>query len=342
MIRTRTTNLRAAAILLALGTSAMAQADPAVGFEARVEPLEQLDAVIKELDDLGGQGPVTFRRLEAMLAARPALAAEIPVILRAGAVGDTTQATLVRSLEVTGSAHAQSALRTIYRDPGQKHMNRLRGIIGAAGLVEPRPESIEGLWSVALQRSHPADVDLSNTAQLALGALGSTLRRSGKTTRYGQVRAGLVTSLHTTANPLERSVLLKAVGNTLDPELHADVLPYLHDEHAPVRASAAQSLGMLREDATLGLLIDRLHTEERGVVRAALVRAIARLSPTEGAVLEIHALMPVERHPTARGAMVTYLGQHQGMVPAIRGTLEHALGDDSQLVRDLAAEALGG
>jgi HEAT repeat protein len=208
------------------------------------------------------------------------------------------------------------------------------------GVAAPTAEALETLWQRTDARTDPKSVDVANTALLALGIAGSTLREHSPA-EYPSVREGLVGRMHGTGDQLERTLLLKAVGNLGDASLGGEVVPYLSDTSAPVRACAAQSLGLMDCKTSAPVLAERLGHEPSGPVRLSIVNSLRRLQDTGAALAAVHDQLLVEPNPAARAAMVSYLGEHLEQVPQARPTLELLmLSDRSRQVRLLAAAAL--
>lgn len=301
---------------------------------------EGLADVLARLDQRPTPSLALNAELEALLRDQPALVAGVPALLRPGQLRSATADVLIHVLEVIGSAEAQRALSGILGDPAQAHLDRLRAVIALGAVAEPGAEGLAALWQASAARHDPRSVDLANTALLALGVAGSTLRQQAPS-RYPPLREELLGRLYGTGDPLERTLLLKAVGNLQDATLGVEVLAFLADGSAPVRASAAQSLGLMRSEAAVPVLAARLGLEASGPVRLALVASLRRLPPGSVALAAVHEQLRVEPDPAARAAMVRYLGEHLALVPEARPTLEILLhGDRARQVRLLAAAAL--
>ena len=306
-------------------------------------PSGQLRTVVGLLDARNGRGATTLRALERLLIEQPQVTSEIPGMLLAGDIGDGAAAVVALALENTGTPQAQRALGAIARDPRQRHMDRLRAVMASAGLDEPRDESIADLWALASTRVDERSTDVSNTAHLALGALASTLRTSagGKPGRYEGLRGALTTTLATTGDPHERSIVLLALGNAHDPRSSVDILPHLEDELAPVRASAARALGMVHDPSVAEPLALYLEREPRGAVRSALVRSMTRLPASDGTVRAVRTGLEQETHPVARADMVSFLVENADRVPDLDALLRHLRATDpSGAVREAALQGL--
>ncbi len=268
------------------------------------------------------------------------MASAVPALLRGGGVSTDASRTMLHSLERAGTSAAQRALVTVFSDPAQRHLDRLRAVVAAGGVAAPTKETLDGLWGAANQRHDPQAVDVANTALLAIGVVGSTYRDL-QPKSYPAVRDSLVGSLGMAADPIERSMLLKALGNLHDPVVGFDANVYLFDSSATVRASAADALGFMGAEDSRDLMLSVLVDEPRGVVRAALVEGLSSLTADAGALGIVHEVILDEAHPGARAHMAAYLGEHLDLIPEARETLEAMMRTDpSNRIRILAASTL--
>ena len=308
---------------------------------AQAEPASvQLADVIARLDARTSPSLALNAELEDVLRDQPGLVATVPSLLRPGTLRSATTDVLIHALERLGSADAQRALGAILDDSGQAHLDRLRATVALGAVAEPDSKSLETLWQAAGRRSDPKAVDLSNTALLSLGIAGSTLREQAPS-KYAPLREELLSRTFGTGDDLERTLLLKAVGNLGDESLGLDVQVFLADDSAPVRASAAQSLGLMRSEGAAPVLAGRLGLEPSGPVRVSIVTSLSCLQAGDLTLKAVHDQLRVEPVPAARAAMVRYLGQHLELIPDARPTLEMLrIGDGARQVRLLAAAAL--
>lgn len=333
---TRCTTLALTALLF-LG-SASAQQTVGADVAARAE----LDAFVVDLE--AHQGPDTdiniSLRLRRFLKENPSMVGEIPGILLRDEPSLDTSATLILALEVTGTPPAQRALTDIYGNRSYRHMDRVRAVIGAGGVEVPTREAISSLWSAAGQRSDGLDVDVSNTAILSIGVAGSHLRRL-ESPDYLEVRESLVAGLHGTVATDEQTMLLKSIGNLHDRSLGTEVVGYLFAESVPVRASAAQALGLMRDESARPVLLQILEAEPRGVVRAEIVGTLRKFPVDQLALRTVNKLLLDERHTDARAEMAEYLVANLEAIEEARPALVHlANNDPSERVRVIAIAAM--
>ena len=322
-----------------LSTAVSAQV-PGPGPSAGGSPDAKFDAIIERLQAREGQDLKLYRELNDLLLDTPGLMATIPGIVRSGQVSLATSDTLIFAIEDVGSPAAQTLLVSILADGGQRQMDRLRGVMALGAQKAPTGATIDSLWAAAGQRFAPNDVDISNTALLALGVIGDTLRVTSAPT-YAPLRDGLVGWLHGAADPFERAMALKAIGNTHDAALGNDVAVYLFDSSVSSRASAAQAIGMIRDGTKLHVLAGMLEDEPRGAVRAQVTEALRQIPADQASLQAVLARVQFDPHPEARAQMVSYLVEHLGEFEQARDTLRTmTFKDPTKRVRMLASASL--
>jgi len=305
-----------------------------------LSPRQILDRSLTQLSTLDDdryseRKVVVYHELLGALKTSQTLVPAVPGILRENPHASNS---LIHALEDVGTPVAQAALSTIAADAGFQHEDRLRAVMGLGAVEEPTPSSLASLWLVAAQRSEPKSIELSNTSLLAMGAAGSRLSTSAPL--YRTLTQGLIRGLNQTSDSNLRAMTLKAIGNLHNPAFGSVVLPHLHDEEAPVRASAAHALGMLRDSSNRNFLVSLLPNEPRGAVRSAMVDAVRRLPASDFSLRSINDYIFVEPHAHARATMARYLIDHFYEFDGARGTLLQLFETDpSQQVRILASYA---
>ena len=222
-------------------------------------------------------------------------------------------------------------------DPAYDRRNRTRATIALGGVENAGDETITALLHVGRSSRDP---QLANTALLALGNIGNTLREADAARADG-LRRTLSSNLRGSRDSEEAGVMLKAMGNMRDPELGEAITPYLASPSPFVRASAARALGNSRAEGAIEQLTERLWVEENAVVRGAIVEGLAELpSTSKDSLAAVDALALDEPDPTTRYQMARYLGEHVAIYPESHETLRQlAISDSSLRVRKLAADA---
>jgi len=278
-------------------------------------------------------------KLEEALAARPDLAADVARAVREESDANVA-ASLIHALERVGNSEAQEALVGLIEDDELERRKRLQAIIALGGVSDANDQALGALMGMAYASDQS---DLANTALLAAGAAGNSLRGhdSPRAAGLGEQLHG---SLRHARDDQEVGVALKAMGNMADPGFAREVTPYVDHESAYVRASAAWALERTGASEATERLAERLGSEESGPVRAAIVSALVELGGPDPVALEaVSKSLPNEPDPDVRYAMVQYLGNHLDSHPKARETLTLlALEDSSGQVRRYAAAVVTG
>lgn len=310
---------------------------PLSAAEARI----RLDQLVVEFDSRTERSDNTdlTRELRLLLTRQPELVPTVPEMLLKSRPASHTSGLVILALEQVGTPEAQAALRDVHADRNQAHIDRLRAAIAAGSVDAPTAEAVTGLWYTAQSRTDSREVDVSNTALLALGVAGSTLRLDSPEA-YPAVRDGLFAIAHGTKDSTERVVVLKAIGNLGDESLGTGVSQFLFDPLVPVRAAAAQALGLMVDDSSRDTLLYVLENEPRGVVRSEIVRTLRKLPADHGSLRIVHQMVASESHVEARAMMVSYLVEHLDEFESARKTLQDlARNDATKRVRMLAVRA---
>ncbi|BCR05649.1 hypothetical protein DESUT3_27180 [Desulfuromonas versatilis] len=242
---------------------------------------------------------------------------------------DRSAADLLHALELAGHPTAQAALLSVMADPQGHHLNRLRAVIALGGVANPTAETVDDLWLAYEDRGSAEREDLSNTAILAIGVLGSTARSSGDGPMHSAITARLVEAASGAPGPMARATVLKAMENTGDESLAGRVQADLDNPSPRVRAAAAIAFGTLAGADSAPDLAGRIETEQVPRVRAALVEGMINAGNADPAALELIAgLAGAETDEPTRLQMAKYLGGNLDSSASGRNTLERMLRED--------------
>jgi hypothetical protein len=289
-----------------------------------------------------GRG-VLIQRLVDLLLEDPELAFRLLDLLDAQEWQDRTRASVFHVFERAGTAQAQQALCQGFAAGGWSQMDGNRALIALGGVANPTPEAIASLWSTARLRFSPETSDHASTAALALGSLGSRLYGEASD-RYRELRDGLVGAAFGARDARERAVLLMALGNTGDPSLGREVVPYLEDEDPRVRQAVAKALGRLGTDSVAEELLQRFRREESSHVRATIASSLSAWeAPSDAAMSTMRESILSEKDEAARLQMAKFLGRNLDGFPENRSTLQAMLGSEtSKSIRIYLGETLMG
>ena len=254
---------------------------------------------------------------------------------------EKTQLILWRLLTEAGHIEAQQAVTQVLSDPRFQPITRYRALLYVSDFENPQTATAEALWhfyqeTTAAQQAQnllnlEIDPDLAqqsagwrNMSLLAYGALGNTNKENADT--RAAVTTQLQTYLHDTQNTADaQSVALQAIGNTANPALLKDVVPYLSATDEAVRISGYQALRQM-PSADAALALTRQYASEASPkVRVKALETLADM-PTTGQALN-WARQNLPRVEEARGqaVLVNLLGSTLQTYPENAAALRQLL-----------------
>lgn len=296
--------------------------DPAARLVAGMTLEQVLDGCISAVAGEGDLGEA-ISRLRAWVTAHPG---DIDVVL--AAIAETqdpaTMDALVGALGSSPAPEAELGLMTLAADAALPTTTRNRAILELGLRDEPHPDVLDALGSLA----DTAEPDVVASARLATG---STARALADTDPVAAAAAidDLVSDLHEADDPIEREILLRALGNAgsdaalpvvegilaeADPALRQAALhalrnappgradavlaEHLADPDPQTRRDAAAALA--GRESGLAALGSALSDEQDTRVRSALVRAVARSLPDPNAARMLADAATTEHDPQLR------------------------------------------
>lgn len=314
--------------------------------QVTAQDFERFDALLHDLREGAGTNIAGLNELEDLLRVNPEFARRVEELLRDPGLHSRSSADLVHALERAGTDACQSALESVLAGDGFRSAVRLQAVVAMAGLQRPSDRLIEALWNATLQRGPALQSAIADSALLAVATLASRIR-SDRPEAYAWLMARMIEDLQRTGDVGRRSALLEALGNTGDPSVALEVVPFLGATESRVRSAAARSLGALGELDEFGesvkrpLLVQVLQREPVRSVRAALAKSIAEGPGDRATLAAIHALAVNESDRTTRHQMARYLGDNLDIYPEAEPTLRAMLkSDPSDRIRKQIAEVL--
>ena len=259
------------------------------------------------------------------LNAFPQEALKIPSLLLYGGIDSNIAAIIINALELSGTSEAQKVLASIMNGLIQTSMNNIRAIIALGGVAEPIQTTLDSLWLCVETRGDDLLDDKSNTALLALGVLGNTLRKNGGE-EYSILADKLRSKLDESANNFDMTTTtLLAIGNTGDPSFVPNIEPYLSSENPSLRATSAKALRNMDDRESLSLLAHTLQKEKDSRVRLSLVKSMGNRKADEQSISTVRELVTKEKHKDVRYNMIRYLVNNMHMFPENKEVLEKLL-----------------
>jgi HEAT repeat protein len=168
--------------------------------------------------------------------------------------------------------------------------------------------------------------DKSNTALLALGVLGNTLRKNGGEEEYSILADNLRSKLDESANNFDMTTTtLLAIGNTGDPSFVPNIEPYFSSENPSLRATSAKALRNMDDKESLTLLADNLQEEKDSRVRLSLVKSLGNRKADEQSISTVRDLVTREKDKGVRYNLIRYLVNNMYKFPENKEALEKLL-----------------
>jgi len=177
---------------------------------------------------------------------------------------------LLATLEALQLEASQQLLNQVARDSSMQPMNRIRSIIALGAQEEPTPESLSNLEALLLEHDDEVSTDLSNTALLALGAVGG---RSEALEH--EVSAYIEEELRSADNYARAKTALLAAKNGGVRSYITFIIPYLYHDDIRLRRLSLELLLTYREEGRVLAAIEQQVTqEEDDLLREAFEAAL--------------------------------------------------------------------
>ncbi len=288
-----------------------------------------MERVVSGLDLAGTLGPESLpggwlASTTAFLALHPELLGEIAVRFQNPDASVGMKTALLDLLAATGTPEAQKVLCSLLDDAAanedttaQLHFTQRTMLLEA-----PEPETIDFLRERFSASRADGDRELELAAAHALGAAADGARTEGARQSAERATSELREALASSADPAERSGLLRALGNAGDEDSVAAVLPHVDDEEASVRASAAAALRKTpsaeAQAALLSLAADPVED-----VRLEALGALSLQPRTPELGRELATALASEHaaSPRTEGELVTLIAREKQLTPQARAAL---------------------
>jgi len=310
---------------------------------SREEAEKQLRAGLAALDAAVEDRSTWVHRLRDLILMDGTLPFVLLEAMKSQQFTDETRADLYLVFQLAGSPEAQAALGSVVMDTTWSPQDALRAVVALGGVTSPTGDTLAALWNTALVGQPSGDRrHLASTAALALGRLGNGLY-SAEDASYSTMRADLLDGALSAPDPHQCAVFLHALGNTADPSLRSDIVPFLNDPAPGIRSAAAETLGRLgTNEIVADELMLRFEQERSSTVRGAIAEALLSWEePSLPATESIRAAIQVESDEDARYNMARFLAQNLATFPENRVVLENLLRtEQSQRIRQKVAEML--
>lgn len=295
--------------------------------------------LLARIDALGATGDGAERaellsRVAAVLRLQPTAATQAQQAIAAGAAEATTR-TLLGALGAAGSVPTQSALVAMAESAALSPDVRSNAVAMLGLGDHPSDATVASLSKLAGDR----DVDVRNTAALALGNAALAQRRAGQVGESEQATDELLAKLAAATTTDEQILYLQALGNAGDARALPAIQTALTAPDEELRSAAVTALRFIAAEPVDALIANALLRDpsarvRRSAVFAASFRTLLGMLPA----LRQVALNDVDA--TVRGEIVPVLGRSLALPGVLEILQTMASRDPAPEVRSAAAAQL--
>ena len=244
------------------------------------------------------------------------------------AFGGDEDLTLWRLLAKAGTPDAQNAVMAAAQNPDNREATRIRALAYVSDFAYPTDDLVGHLWN-EYQRQPPGNTgelgsEVRTMSLFALGILGHDDKLNDAVKPL--IRERLVSSLNNAANPWDRAMALRAIGNYGNADVLDDVAPFLTDPNPDVRSAAYWSLRRVDDSAAAEMLMTAFDEEGDANVRSTALRTLTQMVPTAGGMEWAKWELTAVTDSAEQIALAQYLGNALPKYPqnaiALRQLLE--------------------
>ncbi|MEP7122705.1 MAG: HEAT repeat domain-containing protein [Byssovorax sp.] len=277
----------------------------------------------------------TQSRMAALFRLDPAAPREAEEAVLHGSIDENAKKRLLGALGSAGTPEAQQALASILETKDAPRSLRADAAVALGVSKQVTPEGEQAI----VKAMDSSDKEIADTATLAAGNQARTMitEQSGDPR---DVVETLIARLVAASSDEERTLCLRALGNTGDLRALPAIQPYLTHSDVALRALATSSLRFMDGSEIDALLIAAMADKDATVRVAAVGTVPAR--PVTPLLAALDALLHSDAEVTVRLAIVNALNLKRSEDPAVDASLTWAAEKDpSDAVKLLANQALG-
>ncbi|TQF71969.1 HEAT repeat domain-containing protein [Pseudoalteromonas luteoviolacea] len=212
--------------------------------------------------------------------------ASLHALIKQQAFEDKQLSRLLLMIGKSDSVYAQELLGTLYLDSELDKNQRFRSLMALKYAQQPLPETlIDKLYDhIDSDELTQTDTKLARTALMVMGIIAKNQANSNFAE---QLTASLADRLVTTRDTYKQATLLNALGNSADSTHQESISKFLDNNNATLRATAAQALGKMPNDVSLGYIEKSLKTESNSKAKQALLSAMGNNQLSEAQVEDV-------------------------------------------------------
>jgi hypothetical protein len=304
---------------------------PLVPSETGVQPGES-----EQVDPKSSAGSAVQERTRAFAAFVSFLRSQpdtVPIIEARIRAGTPAGRTLVDGLAAAESGDAQQALVRLMQDKDVEKSVRMRAATGLARVDHPEPTGVRAMFGML------DDPVVADQAVLGIGSMGRRLREQRDLQL--EIANTLRKVLQAAATLPKRLEALRAISNSGNEQLLADVRPFLAASEATVRARAVESMRHMQAVEVEGTLVDVLRGDPAADVQVAVLQACQTRGYSTALSVGVAQALAHSEYEDVRQRAITLARAWQEREPSLRAALQRAARDDKDPeIRAAAAAAL--
>ncbi|MCF2860419.1 HEAT repeat domain-containing protein [Pseudoalteromonas sp. SMS1] len=212
--------------------------------------------------------------------------ASLHALIKQHAFEDKQLSRLLLMIGKSDSRNAQQLLGALYLDLDLDKNQRFRSLMALKYAEQPLPsELIDQLYEhIDSDELNKTDTKLARTALMVMGIIA---KNQAGSEFAEQLTASLADRLVTTRDTHKQATLLNALGNSADATHQERISKFLDNSNANLRATAAEALGKMPNEISLGYIEKSLKTESDIQTKQALLFAMGNNHLSEAQVDDV-------------------------------------------------------
>ncbi|AOT09471.1 HEAT repeat domain-containing protein [Pseudoalteromonas luteoviolacea] len=263
-------------------------------------------------------------------------------LIKQGIFEDKQLSRLLLMIGKSDFTYAHQLLTDLYLDTDLDANQRFRSLMALKYSEQPlSTELIDSIYShIDSTELTSNDEKLARTALMVLGVIASNQTGS----EFAQsLTASLADRLVTTRDVKKQATLLTALGNSADATHQESISKFLRNDDAKLRAKAAQALGNMPNEISLGYLEKSLKNEANTDTQQALLSAMGNNQLSERQVDTVIEFAQKRQSNTVRVAAINAAAKQMTHNQEIKEKLQPLLKQerDQQVLRALMSAIHG-
>ncbi|MCF6441932.1 HEAT repeat domain-containing protein [Pseudoalteromonas luteoviolacea] len=257
-------------------------------------------------------------------------------LIKQGSFEDKQLSRLLLMIGKSDFTYAHQLLTDLYLDTELDANQRFRSLMALKYSEHPlSPELIDSIYShIDSEELTSSDEKLARTALMVLGVIASNQAGS----EFAQsLTESLADRLVTTLDAKKQATLLTALGNSADEAHQESISKFLQNDDAKLRAKAAQALGNMPNEISLGYLEKSLKSESNTDTQQALLSAMGNNQLSERQIDNVIGFAQKQQSNAVRVAAINAAAKQMTHNQEIKNKLKPLLKQerDQQVLRAL-------